>query len=452
MSTAQPSTRPNPTKYDLWFLPLGGTGEIGMNMNLYGHAGQWLMVDCGMGFDHSGPVEKRVAADPSFIEAQKDTLQAIVITHGHEDHIGAILELWPRLQAPIYATPFATELLLNKLSQVTWGHAVPIHTVEMQVPYFIGDFEVTWLPMPHSIPEASSLLIETEQGNVLHTGDWKRDKHPLVGSAFNPALYELLSRYPIHAMICDSTNAIKSGSTESESACYQGLYQTISAAKNRVVVSCFSSNIARLLTLAKIAKKTGRQMAVFGRSMENMVSIARRLGYWPKDLELIDPKHIGYLPKEEVLVAATGSQGEPRAALTKLANQRHRWLYLEPEDTVIFSAMKIPPNKDKIDRLITQLKTLELKVLHADDTKPDMLLHASGHPAEEDLLELFQLVKPQALIPTHGETEHLHALAELARKAEIEQVCEGKNGDLFKIAPFVKNHQNWIEPKVLEIC
>ena len=446
-----PSPFPQPTKYDFWFLPLGGTGEIGMNMNLYGHANQWIMVDCGMGFDHTGPVEKRVAADPSFIEANKDTLQAILITHGHEDHIGALLEFWPRLQTPIYATPFATELLLNKLSQVTWGHSVPIHTVEFQTPYFIGDFEITWLPMAHSIPEAASLLIETDCAKVLHTGDWKRDKNPVIGQAFNSELYRLLASYPIDAMICDSTNAIKSGSTVSESACYQGLFQTISKAKNRVVVSCFSSNIARLVTLAKIAKKTRRQMAVFGRSMENMVSIAKRLNYWPKDLELIDPKHIGYLPPEEVLVVATGSQAEPRAALNKLANQRHHWLYLEPEDTVIFSAMKIPPNKQRIDRLIEKLKQLELDVIHADEVKDKILLHASGHPSAEDVLELFDLVKPKALIPTHGEPEHIQALADLAIKAGISEVHAGTNGDLFKLSPFVKVEYKKVSTGMVEL-
>jgi len=440
-----------PTKYDFWFLPLGGTGEIGMNMNLYGHDSQWLMVDCGMGFEHTETRERRVCVDPSFIEAQRENLQAIVITHAHEDHIGALLSLWPRLQAPIYATSFAAAVILNKLSQVTWGHRVPVIEVKMQNPMFMGEFEVTWLPMPHSIPEATSVLIETPAGKVLHTGDWKMDHNPVVGAAFDSEVYQHLKSFHIDAMVCDATNAIKPGKTLSESACYQGLYQTISAAKNRVVVSCFSSNIARLLTLARIAKKTGRQMAVFGRSMENMVSIARRLGYWPRELELIDPKHIGYLPPEEVLVVATGSQAEPRAALTKMAQGRHYWLYLEPEDTVIFSAMKIPPNKTKIDQLIKKLRALDLTVIHADEVKDKVLLHASGHPSEDDVKQLLEWVQPKTLIPTHGEPEHLKALAKLAKKTDIQEVCEGRNGDLFKVSPFVKVERNTVPIEIIEV-
>ncbi|CAN8140211.1 ribonuclease J [uncultured Thiomicrorhabdus sp.] len=440
---------PLPTKNDFWFLPLGGTGEIGMNMNLYGHNKQWLMVDCGMGFLHEGLRERRVTADPKFIEQQSENLQAIIVTHAHEDHLGAIVELWPRLQAPVYASPFAYHLLLNKLSQVTWGHSIPLYKIEFQEQYDFGEFSVTWLPMPHSVPEAASLLIETPIAKVLHTGDWKIDANPVIGQPFNKALYSLLSSYPIDAMICDSTNANKEGNTLSESACYQGLYQTISKCQNRVVVSCFSSNIARLITLAKIAKKCRRKMAVFGRSMETMVSIAKRLNYWPKELELIDPKHIGYLPPDEVLVVATGSQGEPRAALTKLANQRHPWLFLEQDDTVIFSAIKIPPNKKKIDLLISRLRNQHIEVIHAENQSQP--LHASGHPAKQDVLELFSLVKPKTLIPTHGEPEHLQALAELAKQAGIKEVCSGVNGDLFKIVPFVKMQSGFTKIGVLDL-
>ncbi|MBN2647184.1 MAG: ribonuclease J [Thiotrichales bacterium] len=437
-------------KNDFWFLPLGGTGEIGMNMNLYGHNKQWLMVDCGMGFLHEGNSEKRITADPAFIEQQIERLQAIVLTHAHEDHLGALVELWPRLKVPVYATSFAAELLLNKLSAVTWGHAVPIYTVPMQSPQQIGDFEVTWLPMPHSIPEASSLLIETQAAKVLHSGDWKMDANPVVGPSFNRALYGLLHSYELDALICDATNATKSGHTLSESACYQGLYQAIAQAPQRVVVSCFSSNIARLVTLAKIAKKTGRKMALFGRSMETMVGIARRLGYWPNDLILIDPKHIGFLPAKEVLVVATGSQGEPRAALTKLSYQRHPWLYLEEGDRVIFSAIKIPPNKVRIEQLLERLRRQKLDVIHAEEQKGTPL-HASGHPSQDDLEQFLSLVHPKALIPTHGEAEHLQALAELAQKQHIPTVMAGTNGDLFKIAPFYKIEKHFAKTGSLEI-
>ena len=305
--------------------------------------------------------------------------------------------------------------------------------------------------MTHSIPESSSLLIETDAGKVLHTGDWKIDRNPVIGKPFQPELFQLLKNYQLDAMICDATNATKEGKTTSESACYQGLYQQVLEAKNRVIVTCFSSNIARLVTLAKIAHKTKRKMAVFGRSMETMVTIAKRLNYWPKQLELIDQKHIGYLPREEVLVVATGSQGEPRAALNKMAKGRHHWLYLEPEDTVIFSAMKIPPNKERIERLITKLKDLQLEVVHADDVKDKRLLHASGHPAIEDLKQLIEWVQPKALIPTHGESEHLEALANLAAEKGIKSVCYGENGDLFKLAPFIKKEANKVVTGMIEM-
>ena len=442
---------PQPTKYDVWFLPLGGTGQIGMNMNLYGHAGQWLMVDCGMGFDHSTPVERRVCADPEFIEQRKDSLQAIVITHAHEDHIGAIANLWPRLQVPIYATSFAAALLLNKLSRVSWGHAVPVHEVQFHTPVQIGEFEVTWLPMAHSVPEAASLLIETDVAKVLHTGDWKADVNPVVGEKFSRDLYAELGSYQIDAMICDSTNATKQGVSVSESACYQGLYETIKNSPNRVVVGCFSSNIARLVTLARIAERLGRKMAVFGRSMETMLTLAKRFDYWPKELEVIDPQHIGYLPRHEVLVVATGSQAEPRAALSRLAFQRHPWLYLEADDTVIFSAIKIPPNEERINRLINQLRALDVEVIHAQEVKDSVLLHASGHPTQADLQMLMQLVKPACLIPTHGEMEHLAAFHALAERSGIETVLSGVNGDLFKIHPFKKRESAWVKCQMIEL-
>lgn len=433
-----------PTRHDLWFLPLGGTGEIGLNMNLYGHDGQWLMVDCGLGFDEKNGRERYVP-DISFIKPQTDLLQAIVITHGHEDHIGAIAELWPELKAPIFASPFATELILNKLSSLPWAQQVPIYTIHFQQRIAIGEFNVTWLPMTHSIPEASALLIETEVGNVLHTGDWKIDAQPVIGKPFCQSCFSELKALPVDVMVADSTNATKTESSVSESAVYPGLLKTVQAQTGRVVVTCFSSNVARLITLAKVAKKTKRRCAVFGRSMENMVSVARRLGYWPADLELVDPKHIGYLPRDEVLVIATGSQAEPRSAMQKLANGYHPWLFIEADDTVIYSAIKIPPNKSNIDEQIERFKGLGVKVLHADEVKSEtgVILHASGHPCQEDLKQLYDWVQPNMLIPTHGEAEHLLAHEQLAKQAGIAKTLAGQNGDLFKLAPFENKVPNW---------
>ena len=433
-----------PTRHDFWYLPLGGTGEIGMNLNLYGHDSQWLMVDCGIGFDDQNGRE-RFVPDITFIQSQASLLQAIVITHGHEDHIGALSELWPMLKVPIFATAFATELIANKLSAMPWFAQVPLYTIAFHQRYTIGQFDVTWLPMTHSIPEASALVIETNIGNVFHTGDWKIDANPIIGKPFANEDFKPLSSLPIDAMIADSTNATKTERSVSESETYSGLLETVKAQKGRVVVTCFSSNVARLITLAKVAKKTKRRCAVFGRSLENMVSVARRLGYWPDDLELVNPRHIGYLPKEEVMVIATGSQAEPRSAMQKLSNGFHQWLFLESGDTVIYSAIRIPPNKKNINEQIERFTEQGIMVLHAEDIKANsgVILHASGHPCQQDLLALFDLVKPHMLIPTHGEEVHLVAHKDLAKEAGIERILTGVNGDLFKLKPFANKVPNW---------
>ena len=436
-----------PTRHDLWFLPLGGTGEIGMNMNLYGHAGEWLMVDCGIGFDDKKG-RNRYIADAHFIEQQIEQnahcLQAIVITHAHEDHIGAIAEHWPKLRAPIFATRFAIEVIFNKLSNLPWAAQVPLHIINEHQRYEIGDFSVTWLPLPHSIPEACALLIETDVGNVLHTGDWKKDANPVIAAGFDAASFAALKSLPVDAMVADSTNATKTGHSRSESTVYPGLLKTIKAQKGRVVVTCFSSNIARFVTLVKIAHKLKKHCAVFGRSLENMVSIAKRLGYWPDNLSLVDPKHIGYLPKDEVMVIATGSQAEPRSASQKLALGYHPCLFLEPDDTVIYSAIKIPPNTQAIDQQIAHFETLGVKVIHAEDAeKEGVILHASGHPNQQDLVDFYSLVEPEMLIPTHGEAEHLAAHQKVAEQAGIQKVLAGENGDLFKIKPFAKRLEQW---------
>jgi len=440
-----------PTRHDLWFLPLGGTGEIGMNMNLYGHAGEWLMVDCGIGFDSENG-RKRYIADADFIEKQASSLQGLVITHAHEDHIGAIIELWPKLKVPIFATPFAVEMIFNKLSKEPWLAQVPLHIVNFNQCYQLGCFSVSWLPLPHSIPESSALLIETDIGNVLHTGDWKKDPNPVLGLPFDKAIFSALKKLPIDVIVADSTNATKLGQSVSESSVYPGLLKTIQAQKGRVVVTCFSSNVARFVTLVRIAHKLKKRCAVFGRSLENMVSIARRLGYWPEELELVDPKHVGYLPREEVMVIATGSQAEPRSATQKLALGYHPWLFLEPGDSMIYSAIKIPPNRKAIDAQITHFKNLDVNVIHADDAaEKGLILHASGHPCQQDLLEFYQLIEPKMLIPTHGEAVHLIAHKNLAKKAGIERVLSGENGDLFKIKPFEKKLAEWVAVNKIQV-
>ena len=429
-----------PSQEDLWFLPLGGTGEIGMNMNLYGHDGQWLMVDCGVSFNEPlTPDDLRtseiVCADPRFISEQKERLAGIVITHAHEDHVGALPFLWRRFKCPVYTTAFTAEVLRRKLLQVGLADDVPVIVVNENETKKIGVFNVKWLALTHSVPEPFAMTIDTPAGRIFHTGDWKIDNQPIIGDGFSSATFKALAKENILAMVCDSTNALKSGYSESESDCYRGLLQTIETEKNRVVVGCFSSNVARLVGLGRIAKETGRYLALIGRSLTNMVSAARVTGHWPDDLPIIDAAHLGYLPREEVLVVVTGSQGESRATLNRLAADNCFDLSLEADDLVIFSAMRIPGNEQAIDRLAEQFKGRKIRTLQAHET--DLTIHVSGHPCQEELKQLYTWVQPQLAIPCHGEPKHLDANAEVAKRSHVPQQLIGRNGDLYQLAPSV---------------
>jgi ribonuclease J len=433
----------DPTEKDLWFLPLGGTGEIGMNINLYGHNGQWLMVDCGVTFNV--PLEREqdeavgarrynmVTADVSFIANRRENLCGIVLTHAHEDHLGAVLSQWPELQCPIYTTAFTAEVLRRKAYRAEITYELPIVIVEPLSVLDIGPFTVEWIPTTHSIPDANALLISTPVARILHTGDWKIDASPVVGKGFNKSLFKQLASQDITAMVCDSTNANRPGHSFSEKDCEQGLGTLISKARGRVVVTCFASNIARLITLAKIAQATNRYMCLLGPALENMVSIARRTGFWPEELKITPRRHIGYLPKHEVLIVATGSQGEPRAGLYKLALNTHRDCDLEKADSVIFSSIVIPGNEKSVKRLTDLLKEREINVIESKDC--EHIIHASGHPNEGDLKQLFNWVKPKCIVPVHGEPKHLLACSKVAKAQNIAHQLVGLNGDLYSLAP-----------------
>ncbi|GGF54752.1 MBL fold hydrolase [Alteromonas lipolytica] len=424
-------------------MPLGGTGEIGMNMNLYGHAGQWLMVDCGVTFDeplvapylNAGPAGKHhvVAPDPAFITQQREQLAGLVITHGHEDHVGAVAAIWPRLNCPVYTTPFTAEILHRKLAQAGLAGKVPVRVITPDSQVQIGPFLVHWLAITHSIPEPQALLIETAVGTVLHTADWKIDAQPISGKPFDAGLYRQLGNTGLLAVVGDSTNALKPGFSISERICGEGLNTMIKQCTGRVVVSCFGSNIARLISLARIAQKTGRYMALLGRSLENMLGVARKTGYWPDDLEIVDKSHIGYLPPSEVLVVATGSQGEPRAAVNRLAIDASPFFELEAGDTVIFSSIVIPGNEKAVERLIEKLQKKQVQVIQSEDS--DVPIHASGHPCQEELKLMYQWTKPYIAIPVHGEPEHLQAHADIAKSLGVQRTYVGRNGDLYLLAP-----------------
>lgn len=426
-----------PGSKDLYFLPLGGTGEIGMNMNLYGHNDAWLMVDCGVTFkDTLTPDSTQefdvISADPAFITRQADKLCGLVITHAHEDHIGAVADLWRRLQCPVYTTAFTAEFLRRKLAEQGLLGEVPITEVDSGATLDIGPFSVEWMALTHSLPEPHALVIRTPAGNVFHTGDWKIDAQPVIGDPFDPAPFQALGDGSIDAMVCDSTNANRPGRSLSEGACFAGLYEQIKQAEGRVIVGCFGSNIARLITLCRIAQETGRYVGLLGRSLQNMVSTAKATGVWPEDCDIISAGHLPYLPPHEVLAIATGSQGEPRTALHRLATDSHWDMDISAGDTVIFSAIVIPGNEDAVKRLVSGLKRKKVKVIMAADC--DKPIHASGHPSADDVADLYRWVQPRIAIPVHGEDEHMHANAEIARQNGVRRQLTGRNGDLFVIS------------------
>ena len=422
-----------PGQEDFLFVPLGGCGEIGMNLNLFGHAGQWLMVDCGITFEkddaNPGGGNRVEMPDPIFISNRSEALVGMIATHAHEDHIGAIAHLWPQLKCPIYTMPFTRNVLLRKLRQK--GIDAPIVTVQEGETITLGGFKVTWLPITHSTVETNALLIETSSGRVLHTADWKIDSAPIVGRAFEPDVFRRLGDDGIDAIVCDSTNANQAGHSTSESELFEGLLAAVKGSTGRVVVGCFSSNVARLQTLGHVAEVSGRYIGVIGRSIEAMVINARMAGYLKKHFNLVDSFNLGYLLPNEVLAVATGSQGESRAALQRLAMGTHPDIALAAGDHVIFSAKTIPGNEIDVGRLVAALESKGVEVtLSETSSRP---IHASGHPCREELQHMYNWVKPKVAIPVHGEAMHMQCNADIAKLCGVPIRLTGTNGDVFDI-------------------
>ncbi|MFZ4700460.1 MAG: ribonuclease J [Candidatus Methylumidiphilus sp.] len=412
------------------FLPLGGTGEIGMNLTVYGHDSAWLAVDLGITFGGDDfPGHPVLMADPSFITARRQQLAGIVLTHAHEDHIGALPYLWKRLRCPVYATPFTAALARAKLARAGLEEA-PVIEIGLGERFHAGPFTVEFIGMTHSIPEPNALLISTPVGAVFHTGDWKLDDRPVIGRHYDHRRLHALRYEPLLAMVCDSTNAVVQGRTGSESDLFNPLLSQGQQSAGRIVVTAFASNIARLVTLARVSKALRRRFGVIGQAMERMVGTARATGYWPQDIpDLLDARHLGHLPREEVFAACTGSQGEPRSALLRLARDSHRDVLLDPGDTVIFSSRMIPGNEQAVERVQRQLQSLGVRIV----TDRDAHVHVSGHPAQEDLRQLYQWVQPPAVIPVHGTPRHLIANAEIAKASHVPQTYIARNGDLIRL-------------------
>jgi ribonuclease J len=421
-----------PGPRDLWLLPLGGTGEIGMNLNLYGHDGSWLMVDCGITFARGVPgMPPVILPDPRFIAERRELLRGIVVTHAHEDHVGAVAWLWKEFRCPVYATAFTLAVLRRKLAEAGLDGRVPLHETRAGLRHQIGPFALEWVGLTHSIPEPNALVIRTPAGRVFHTGDWKLDDQPLVGHGYARERLIALGDESLEAMVCDSTNAMVEGWSRSESSVYRPLLRKIEALPGRVVVGCFASNIARLHTLARVAAATRREFVLLGRSLKQMVMAARQSNLWDPVIDPLESNLAGYLPPERLLAVATGSQGEPGAALDRLSQGNHPDFSLVAGDAVVLSSRTIPGNERDVSLLLQRFERLGVSVTVGNDTP----LHASGHPARDELQQLYRWIRPQVLVPVHGEPEHMQSQAALARDSGIPFQLTGRNGDLFRLAP-----------------
>ncbi|WP_319796655.1 ribonuclease J [Nitrobacter sp.] len=422
---------------ELMFAPLGGVGEIGMNLSIYGlgnrHQRSWLAVDLGVSFgdEEHLPGIDLIMPDIRFLEKERKNLVGLVLTHAHEDHFGAIIDLWPRLKCPIYATKFSAALFEAKCAAERNPPEIPVTVVPSGGRVDIGPFGVEFVPVAHSIPESHALAIHTAAGIVLHTGDWKLDPTPLVGPPTDERRLRELGDEGVLALVGDSTNAVREGRSPSETEVAGTIAKLVKAAKGRVAVTTFASNVGRLRAVADAARGAGREVVVVGRAMERVVQVARETGHLDGMQEFRSVDVYGHLPPDKVLAVCTGSQGEQRAALARIARDDHPQVTLNRGDTVIFSSRTIPGNEKAVGAIINGLVTQGIEVI-TDRTE---LVHVSGHPRRDELRDLIAWVRPQVLIPVHGEALHLSEHARLARAAGVPKVLICKNGDLVRLGP-----------------
>ena len=420
----------------LVFLPLGGTGEIGMNMNLYGYGNEiddmkWLIVDVGITFgDDTTPGVDVILPDHEFIKERKENLQGIIITHAHEDHVGGLAYLWPDLKCPIYATAFTASIIRLKFEERGINIEDKLNIVDLSSEIQIKPFDIKFQTLTHSIPEPNSLFIKTKLGTIYHTGDWKIDDNPIVGESIDFNKLKENSE-EVLAMVCDSTNVLTSGRSGSESTVRGNLAGVIKKLKNRVFVTSFASNVARLETIAAAAKESGRSLVVLGRSMHRMISVARQNGIL-KDIDIIlSEKDAAKKKKHEVLYLCTGSQGEPRGAMMRISNQDFPHIDIDQDDCVIFSSKIIPGNEKKIFKLFNRLSELGAEVI----TEYDEDIHVSGHPCLDEMVDMYEHVKPKISVPVHGEFRHLKRHSSLAKELGVQFPMQISNGDILQLAP-----------------
>ncbi|HEY6632367.1 MAG TPA: ribonuclease J [Rhizobiaceae bacterium] len=421
---------------ELVFVPLGGVGEIGMNFALYGfgpaNAREWIVVDVGVTFpDATLPGVDLVLPDTSFIEGQIKNLRGIIITHAHEDHYGALHDIWPRLKAPVWMTPFAAGLLEAKRQGEANAPKIPVTIYKAGETFEVGPFRIEAIPVSHSIPEPQSLAITTPLGTVVHTGDWKLDPAPEIGPMTDEARFRAIGDAGVVALVCDSTNALREGESPSEQAVGQGIRGVIEKAPGRVAVTTFSSNVGRVRSIAEAARDAGRQVLVLGRSLKRMINVASELGYMEGIPPFISEEDYGFIPRDNLVVICTGSQGEGRAALAKLARDEMKTVALSPGDLVIFSSRTIPGNEKAILEIKNQLIDQGIKIVEDGDA----LVHVSGHPRRNELRKMYEWTRPRIGIPVHGEAAHLVAQGALMAQCGIPEVAQVRNGDMIRLAP-----------------
>ena len=421
---------------ELIFLPLGGAGEIGMNLNLYGlgRPGKedWLMIDLGITFgDGTNPGVDVILPDPTFITERRDRLVGLVLTHAHEDHLGAVPYLWPRLRCPIYATPFTAAMLRRKLSEFDPKRAAPITEVPLGGRFKVGPFDLELITLTHSIPEPNAVAIRTPLGTVLHTGDWKFDPDPVVGPTADEAALSQLGDDGVLALVGDSTNSLEPGTGGSEGDLLETLTTIIKGGRARVAVACFASNVARLETIAAAAAAADRDVVVAGRSLRNIEAAARETGYLADVRPFIDAADAATITKDKMVVVCTGSQGEPRSALSRIAAGNHPNITLGAGDRIIFSSRVIPGNEISVSNLQNQLAQNGVEMF----TWKDGPVHVSGHPARDELALMYALTRPKIAVPVHGEARHLIEHARLARACQVPQAIVALNGTVVRLAP-----------------
>ena len=423
-------------KAELLFLPLGGCNEIGMNLNAYAygpmHDRRWIIVDMGVSFgDLRTPGVDVIIPDPAFIEEQRDNIEAIFLTHAHEDHIGAVGHLWHRFQKPMYATPFTAELIRHKLNDAGVIDKAKLNVVPLGGKVKAGPFEVEYVTLTHSIPEPNGLAIKTPAGTILHTGDWKIDPDPQIGAPFDSTVLEKMGDEGVLAMVCDSTNVFEEGEAGSEGSCRDELVDLIGEQTGRVAVTAFASNVARVESIVRAAEANGRHVCLVGRSMHRITAAAKAVGMLSDCAEFVDEKEAGYLPPEAILYLCTGSQGEPRAALSRIAQGNHPHVTLNKGDTVIFSSRVIPGNERGIFDLQNALAEKGVKLI----TDRMRHIHVSGHPCRDELRRMYSWVRPRISVPVHGERRHILEHADYAKSLQVSEAVTPKNGDVIRLAP-----------------